>query len=316
MLTETSHQTVLAKVLDTQLQALYGELSNKRLPRSKKSIVQNSMGVLAAAGTAVFAADNTCLGAVSYSGPVNEVRKNGIFSFDMDGDGTDDFRIRGQFREFIPTSTLTTSSFLSAFTIRGLNGASVAVTHPTFGVVSQLASSDNVSSGRIFKDEDVLISVSGYPAGGGTSSFGSFLGDGFAGAKLRINGQDHFGWIHLDIDMTEPGDLDGTLTLIDWAYETTPNTPIRAGDTGTTLPGDFNGDGEVDGDDFLQWQRGETDPPLDSDDLQDWRSNYGTPPATVRAVPEPSTAGLLGLSLLAAGATGIRNWRQQSTPDL
>jgi hypothetical protein len=69
-------------------------------------------------------------------------------------------------------------------------------------------------------------------------------------------------------------------------------------------PGDFNGDGIVDGTDFLQWQRGETDPPLDGDALQEWKDNVvlGASPAGA-AVPEPGTAAILvigGAALLVA----------------
>lgn len=55
-------------------------------------------------------------------------------------------------------------------------------------------------------------------------------------------------------------------------------------------PGDFNGDGNIDGLDFLAWQQ---DPSLGP--LSDWENNYPSSlTATVQNVPEPS-AGLLGL---------------------
>ncbi len=56
------------------------------------------------------------------------------------------------------------------------------------------------------------------------------------------------------------------------------------------LPGDFNWDGGVDGDDFLLWQ---INPVVG--ELADWQANYGTSAslvATSSAVPEPSTLGL------------------------
>jgi prepilin-type N-terminal cleavage/methylation domain-containing protein len=65
-------------------------------------------------------------------------------------------------------------------------------------------------------------------------------------------------------------------------------------------PGDFDGDLEVDGNDFLKWQRqlGAAVNPLDAGDLADWRGNYGTPviPAAA-AVPEPASAALAALAL-------------------
>ena len=69
----------------------------------------------------------------------------------------------------------------------------------------------------------------------------------------------------------------------------------------TTTPGDFDGDGDVDGSDFLEWQR--TDGTAGG--LTDWRDNYGNGfgalSAASAAVPEPNTtvlclaAGLLSL---------------------
>ncbi|MCA9230766.1 MAG: glycoside hydrolase family 18 protein [Planctomycetales bacterium] len=70
---------------------------------------------------------------------------------------------------------------------------------------------------------------------------------------------------------------------------------------GPPLEGDFDADGDVDGFDFLKWQRGETFDPLGMLDLGAWESGFGSPPplaAAPVAVPEPSAAVLL--TLLAA----------------
>ncbi len=60
------------------------------------------------------------------------------------------------------------------------------------------------------------------------------------------------------------------------------------------LPGDIAGD--VDGFDFLEWQRGESPKPLSQSDLADWEANYGTVAPLVAAsaaVPEPSSMFLI-----------------------
>lgn len=61
--------------------------------------------------------------------------------------------------------------------------------------------------------------------------------------------------------------------------------PILSYDLSEGLPGDFDGDTDVDGRDFLFWQR---DPGVGS--LSDWQANYGTGGlAAIGAVPEPHT---------------------------
>jgi len=65
-----------------------------------------------------------------------------------------------------------------------------------------------------------------------------------------------------------------------------------------TLAGDFDFDGDVDGFDFLNWQR---DPSVGS--LADWKANYGMGAplsAATAAVPEPTTSALALLALCLA----------------
>ncbi len=60
-------------------------------------------------------------------------------------------------------------------------------------------------------------------------------------------------------------------------------------------PGDFDFDGDVDGRDFLAWQRGGSPNPLSSNDLSAWQGNYGFGAiGALAAVPEPSGLALLG----------------------
>jgi hypothetical protein len=66
--------------------------------------------------------------------------------------------------------------------------------------------------------------------------------------------------------------------------------------------GDFDTDGDVDGADFLLWQRGGSPTPLSGSDLALWQANYGTgtllAATSAAAVPEPASASLLILSAL------------------
>lgn len=63
-----------------------------------------------------------------------------------------------------------------------------------------------------------------------------------------------------------------------------------------SLPGDFDGDGDVDGRDFLVWQRN----PIIGN-LADWQLNFGSGSlGALGSVPEPTT-----LVLLMTAAAGI-----------
>jgi fibronectin-binding autotransporter adhesin len=73
-----------------------------------------------------------------------------------------------------------------------------------------------------------------------------------------------------------------------------------------TQAGDFDGDGDVDGRDFLVWQRGGSpNGNANTTDLIAWQNNYGTQPTTLTAastaVPEPSSLVLLLAGVLALG---------------
>ena len=74
------------------------------------------------------------------------------------------------------------------------------------------------------------------------------------------------------------------------------------------VPGDFDVDGDVDGDDFLVWQQG-FGTEYDGDDFLIWQQNYNPGAASGSAVPEPTTL-LLAVVMLCGLAPRRRNgWR-------
>jgi hypothetical protein len=91
---------------------------------------------------------------------------------------------------------------------------------------------------------------------------------------------------------------------------------------GPAINADFNSDGDIDGDDFLTWQRGlglsvgaqrvdgdaNGDHAVDGADLGYWRAAYGAAMAAATAVPEPT--GTMLLAWLAMGAAGAKRRRR------
>ena len=83
----------------------------------------------------------------------------------------------------------------------------------------------------------------------------------------------------------------------DLTFGLVDNVVVTSIDSGLT--GDFDNDGNVDGNDFLEWQRGNPSMPPNSSDLQDWQNNFGTPlVGAVTAVPEPGCVAILGMACL------------------
>ena len=144
----------------------------------------------------------------------------------------------------------------------------------------------------------------------------------YLGLKMDLNGTAvnsgdpfSYGWVGIRID----NEAEATGAVVGYGYETVPGAGILAGDTGPfTANADFNDDGEVDGADFLIWQRqvntsvtagtggdGTGDGQVTQADLDLWKGEYGSATAAsigaAAPVPEPSSllmSGLAGAMLL------------------
>ena len=150
--------------------------------------------------------------------------------------------------------------------------------------------------------DDILDGDGGYFDFDVTSTFSSQFAEG----KM-------YGW-RIGKDITEGvGNSDGIIAWRSWEYggqdlTEDPFTGFHSPElvvdfTPSLTAGDFDEDGDVDGADFLKWQRGEVSTPPAAADLANWQTNYGAGSSTLLAVgvPEPSSGVLLLLgSLLCA----------------
>jgi hypothetical protein len=149
---------------------------------------------------------------------------------------------------------------------------------------------------------------------GGITTLLDPLADNFIGFKLQSG---YYGWVRVQYDDITPG---GKLTLLDGAYEDS-GLPISAGDSGSATidNADFNGDGNVDGRDFLVWQRGYGTPNATSAagdangdnivngvDLEIWQDQFGGGSLASVQVPEPRCLALLACWLVATLRPSIR----------
>jgi hypothetical protein len=116
-----------------------------------------------------------------------------------------------------------------------------------------------------------------------------------------------FGGVRYDWTISYQGDIQWTDTANSVTSSITGSVGgkdivlVGLGSQSVGLPGDFDGDSDVDGQDFLVWQR---NPSVGS--LSTWQGAYPAPlSATIAAVPEPTAAVLL---CLAGAALGMRRW--------
>jgi len=181
--------------------------------------------------------------------------------------------------------------------------------------------STTVSRDYTFNTGTLAIQLGGLEAG---SQFDFFEVTGdvqLAGGSLNVMPIDGF---QLDVDqqfdiLRIGGSLNGTFAGLDEGalvgqfggtdlfitYQAGDGNDIALVTTEPTLAGDFDMDQDVDGHDFLEWQRGLAT----AAELGEWKSNFGEVASPVAAntaaVPEPSSMGLLALALFAF--TAIRN---------
>jgi len=96
---------------------------------------------------------------------------------------------------------------------------------------------------------------------------------------------------------------------LDWAVDFQP-TSLGLAVVSSGTPGDFDVDFDVDGRDFLKWQRGESTNPFSGGDLAAWQTAYngGMLVAASMAVPEPPSALLAGM--ITVGLLICRNSRR------
>jgi hypothetical protein len=218
--------------LERQL-AAYETAAKGSVPLERWTGRLGSWPVYAAAAGAALASSTAASASIIYSGIQNVTanitnqhtntnstgRRSGhgraTALVDIDGLGND-FKI-GVGDSFIsPGKTGYFKEFLSG------NGSKRLMLQGNSGV-ARLSSGAKISTAGRFQEFNTLYAV--YDL-----NYGSWFpgrAPAFAGVEFTQGGQEHFGWIQLDLS----GNFN-TLTAISWAYNSVPGAPITAGDTG------------------------------------------------------------------------------------
>lgn len=195
-------------------------------------------GYTAAAGASLLAASGADAQIVYQDIDPDAVVSNGeTISLDLDEDGTDDFA----FRALAPNGNI-----LGRLLFQDADGDSAPVNavlaydpiyfgnSPSVGVVSLLDSGAEVGPAGLFYS--VGIAASQYYYNGGPQFYYPFVGvEGLMGFRFTAGaGTTHYGWARI----AGNAQVDGG-TLFEIAFQSTPDTPIAAGDRGAvaTEPG-------------------------------------------------------------------------------
>lgn len=174
--------------------------------------------------------------------PDESISAGGSISIDMDNSSSVEIMI-GQ-SSFTSTTDGTLYRFASNYMNMapgvGIEGGSVTASawSTTLNLARAKSAGDLIGSSAAFASsggprlKGGVIKSWQRPSSTTVTQYGSLPNTGpknFIGIKFEIAGEIHYGWARV----TFSSDCD-SVTLHDYAYEATPNTPIIAGDTGTT----------------------------------------------------------------------------------
>jgi hypothetical protein len=201
---------------------------------NKNSTLDSKLKKYSALATGVAAVAGIANAQIVYTdiNPDHLVMGNlGNYSLDLNNDGTDDF----DFTTMIGSTTYVTSGIpiniaYKAGIIYPASGNSWMGNSSDTTIVSVLAGS-SIGSSQFFAatgsnlGADLAITIPGLYSG--TYAYGPFLSqEGFVGLKFNAGANTHYGWVRVEV-VTDSNSV--TLSIKDYAYESTPNTAILAG---------------------------------------------------------------------------------------
>lgn len=153
----------------------------------------------------------------------NVTISQGILPIDLDQDGKPDFALHNYW--------VGSSSSIQAITVRGnpLNSQAAVIGHKQgiFEFVNPVASNYSIGSAA-----SKFVNVEGNRA-----YLSNTITNKFLGLRFAINGQTHYGWARIST-RGNGTTRQRTIRLSGFAYETTPNKAILAGDEGPSVKAD------------------------------------------------------------------------------
>lgn len=225
------------------------------------------------AGLGLLASAPTAKARIVYTPAHQTISSNSSFALDLNHDGVTDVSIIDTYNCNFDYCF----GRLSAIPVAG-NGVEGRLGFLGTRIASALNPGARVGPARPFSGQ--LMASTNM----GTNGQWLNVTDRYLGLKFQINGQTHFGWARLNVQV-KSAHVGAVLT--GYAYETVPNSPIVAGKTADGAEGTTANPDSV------------------------MREDSGLSASRTRPVPDPLSPSSLGV--LALGAQGLPLWRQSKS---
>src|SRR5579862_852276 len=157
---------------------------------------------------------------------VNIVGPHAFYQLDLNHDGATDFTLGNA----ITTNTDQFFWQLKLGVPAGNAAVGTFIYHGFINVRAMPAGSKIGPGANFYKSEALMASV--YYGGGGLNLGGNWIDKSgrYLGLRFQINGETHYGWARMNVQVNTT-QLTVYSRITGYAYETTPNKPIAAGQT-------------------------------------------------------------------------------------
>src|SRR5579872_1282010 len=175
-----------------------------------------------AAGVAALALTQPAAGQIIYTPAHEQIGRNGKMLIDLNNDGITDVIVRE-----IPRINTFRANSLQAVPRLSVVGVKL---ERYLGFAAAMRAGSRIGSPDVF-DSKIALIVNWTLYGDYYRGSWAFAPSSYLGIKFPIKGETHYGWVRLNARYDSQGKDIGVL-MTGYAYETQPNTAIRAGDEG------------------------------------------------------------------------------------
>jgi hypothetical protein len=157
--------------------------------------------------------------------PTHELlTKDGHMSIDLNNDGVTDVTVREIF------CTLGEAAYFNSLQANPEPGGAIVRADDVLGYAKAMVAGSTIGGRDTFISSHPLMDAE-YVYGGYYYGSWAYAGPKYLGVRFLIGSETHYGWARISATYEEHHHHIAAL-LTGYAYETQPNAPIRAGDTG------------------------------------------------------------------------------------